>query len=83
MFGAGGTHSISYNIRLKSTDERSKTVWDLTEEIRSDLSKIPEIVDFTMSTSDNMGGFGGNTVDVEIYGYNIAETNIVAEQLAE
>ncbi len=83
LFGAGGTHSISYNIRLKSTDERSKTVWDLTEEIRSDLSKIPEIVDFTMSTSDNMGGFGGNTVDVEIYGYNIAETNIVAEQLAE
>jgi len=83
LFGAGGTHSISYNIRLKPIEERTKTVWDLTEEIRSDLSKIPEIVDFNLSTSDNMGGFGGNTVDVEIYGYNISETNIVAEQLAE
>jgi len=83
LFGASGTHSISYNIRLKPIEERTKTVWDLTEEIRSDLSKIPEIVDFNLSTSDNMGSFGGNTVDVEIYGYNISETNIVAEQLAE
>lgn len=82
MFGAGGTHSISYNIRLKPIEERSKTVWELTEEIRSDLSGFPEIVDFSMNTTANMG-FGGNTIDVEIYGYNIAETNIVAEQLAE
>jgi len=29
-----------------------------------------------------MGSFGSNTVDVEIYGYNIAETNNVAEELA-
>jgi HAE1 family hydrophobic/amphiphilic exporter-1 len=29
-----------------------------------------------------MGSFGGSTVDVEIYGYDIAQTNIVAEELA-
>ena len=46
------------------------------------MPKCPEIVDFTVSTSDNMGSFGGSTVDVEVYGYNISETNIVAEELA-
>jgi HAE1 family hydrophobic/amphiphilic exporter-1 len=29
-----------------------------------------------------MGSFGSSAVDVEVYGYNIAQTNIVAEQLA-
>ena len=29
-----------------------------------------------------MGSFGGNAIAVEIYGYNIASTNIVAEELA-
>jgi len=46
------------------------------------LLKIPEIIDFTVSTSDNMGSFGGSSVAVEVYGYNIAETNLVAEELA-
>ena len=29
-----------------------------------------------------MGSFGGSAVDVEIYGYDISQTNIVAEELA-
>ena len=51
--------------------------------MRADFAKIPEITDFTLSTSDNMGSFGGSTVDVEIYGYDISETNIVAAELSE
>ncbi len=83
LFQAGGTHKISYNLRLVPIEERSKTVWDIVEEMRTDFRNIPEITDFTLSTSDNMGSFGGNTVDVEIYGYDISQTNIVAEALAQ
>jgi HAE1 family hydrophobic/amphiphilic exporter-1 len=82
IFSAGGTHSIQYSLRLVPIEKRKKTVFELADEIRSDLSKFPEIIDFTVSTSDNMGSFGGSTVDVEVYGYNIAETNLVAEELA-
>jgi HAE1 family hydrophobic/amphiphilic exporter-1 len=64
-------------------EERSKSVWDIVEEIRLDLSRMPEIIDFTLSTSENMGSLGGNAVDVEVYGYDISETNLVAEKLAE
>ncbi len=83
LFQSGGTHKISYSLRLVPIEDRAKTVWDIVEEMRTDFSKMPEIIDFTLSTSDNMGSFGGNAVDVEVYGYDIAQTNIVAAELAE
>lgn len=82
MFGAGGTHVITYSMRLVPVEERKKSVIVLADEMRTDFAKIPEIVDYTVSTSESIGSFGSNTVDVEIYGYNISETNIVAEELA-
>jgi HAE1 family hydrophobic/amphiphilic exporter-1 len=83
IFSSQGTHTISYSLRLLPIEERKRSVFEIAEEMRSDFAKYPEIVDYTVSTSDNMGSFGGSTVGVEIYGYNIAQTNIVAEALAE
>ncbi|MBK9391173.1 MAG: efflux RND transporter permease subunit [Bacteroidetes bacterium] len=83
IFQSGGTHKISYNLSLVPIEERKKSVFELADEMRADLSKMSEIVNFKVSTSDNMGSFGGSAVDVEVYGYDIAETNVVAEELAE
>ena len=82
LFGAGGTHMITYNLSLVPIEEREKSVFELAEEMRTDFAGFPEIVDYTISTSSNMGGFGGSAVEVEIYGYDISQTNIVAEELA-
>ena len=82
IFGAGGTHTITYSLSLVPIEERSKSVFLIAEEIRGDLAKMPEIITYTVNTSEGMGSFGSNAVDVEIYGYDIAQTNIVAEQLA-
>jgi len=82
IFSAGGSHTISYSLSLVPILERKKSVFEISDEMRADFAKYPEIIDFTISTSDNMGSFGGSAVDVEIYGYNISETNIVAEDLA-
>ena len=83
IFSAGGTHTITYSLSLVPIEERKKSVFEIVEEMRADFAKMPEIVNFTLSTSDNMGSFGGSAVDVEVYGYNISETNLVAEELAE
>jgi HAE1 family hydrophobic/amphiphilic exporter-1 len=83
IFSSMGTHMIRYNLRLSPVEEREKSVFEVAEEMRVDFAKYPEIVDFKVSTSDDMGGFGGNAVNVEVYGYDINATNIVAEQLAE
>jgi HAE1 family hydrophobic/amphiphilic exporter-1 len=82
IFSAGGTHSISYTFSLVPIEDRKKSVFDLVEDMRQDFSKMPEVINFTLSTSDNMGSFGGNSVAVEVYGYDIASTNLVAEDLA-
>jgi HAE1 family hydrophobic/amphiphilic exporter-1 len=82
IFTSQGTHTISYNLHLVPIEERTKSVFELADEMRGDFAKFPEIIDYTVSTSESMGSFGGSTVDVEIYGYDIAQTNIVAEQLA-
>jgi len=82
IFTSQGTHTITYSLHLVPIEERKRSVFEIAEAMRSDFAKYPEIVDYTVSTSDNMGSFGGSTVDVEIYGYDIAQTNIVAENLA-
>ena len=82
LFGAQGTHVITYNLSLVPVEERDKSVMILAEEMRKDLASFPEIVDYKVSTSESMGSFGSSTVDVEIYGYNFSETNIIAEELA-
>jgi HAE1 family hydrophobic/amphiphilic exporter-1 len=82
IFGSQGTHTISYSLHLVPIEERKRSVFEIAEEMRGDFAKYPEIVDYTVSTSENMGSFGGSTVAVEIYGYDIAQTNIVAETLA-
>ena len=83
IFSTGGTHVIQYTLSLVPLRERKKTVWDIAEEMRKDLARFPEIVDYKVSTTNNMGSFGGNTVDVEVYGYDISATNVVANELSE
>lgn len=82
MFSGGGSHKVTYSLSLVPIEERKKSSFELADELRADFAKMPEVVDYSVSTSDNMGSFGGSTVDVEIYGYNISETNLVAEELA-
>lgn len=83
MFSAGGTHTIDYTLSMVPIEERTRSVWDIAEEMRADFSRFPEIANFQVTTTQNMGSFGGNAVDVEVYGYDIAATNIVAKELAE
>ena len=83
MFSAGGTHTINYTLSLVPIEERTRSVWDIAEEMRADFARFPEIANFQVTTTQNMGSFGGNAVDVEVYGYDIAATNIIAEQLQE
>jgi HAE1 family hydrophobic/amphiphilic exporter-1 len=83
MFNAGGTHTIQYTFSLVPIEERTKSVWDISEEMRVDFGMFPEIIDFQVTTNQNMGSFGGNAVDVEVYGYDITASNLVARELAE
>lgn len=82
IFGAGGTHTITYSLSLVDIEDRERSVFEIADDMRAELQKLPEVVNYTVSTSEGMGTFGGSAVEVEVYGYNISATNIVAEQIA-
>jgi len=81
IWGSSGSNIISVSMRLVDVDQRNRSCWDIGEDLRQQLAKIPEIVKYNISYSGGMGGFGGNTVDVKIFGYDFDETNRIAEEL--
>jgi HAE1 family hydrophobic/amphiphilic exporter-1 len=85
LFSEGGTHVISYTFRLLDVDQRTRSSEDIAEVIRRIIEPMPEVINFSVSADGGgMGAMGGgNTVDIEIYGYDITSTNLLAEQLAE
>ncbi len=84
LFSEGGTHVITYTFKLLEVSERSRSSEDIAEVIRQIISPMPEVINFSvLSQSGGMGAMGGgNTIDIEIYGYDLTQTNLLAEQLA-
>lgn len=81
MFQSSGYNVINYMISLKKVTEREKSKWEVGEEIRKQLDEFPEIVNYNI-VSNNMG-MAGTTVDVEIYGYDIQKTNLLAKEISD
>ena len=81
LFGSSGSNVINTTVRLVKPKERTRSVWEIGDDLRQQLDKIPEISEFTVSYGG--GGLSGNTVDVEIYGYDFDVTNVLAAELAE
>jgi HAE1 family hydrophobic/amphiphilic exporter-1 len=85
LFSSGGTHTISFTIALVDVEDRKRSSEEVAEEIRQIIAPMPEVINYSvLSQAGGMGAMGGgNTVDIEIYGYDITQTNLLAEQLAE
>lgn len=83
IWGSSGSHKISMNIRLVPTTERKLSCWDIGDDLRTELDKIPEINDYKVSYSGGGGMMGDNTINVEIYGYDFEATDRVANEISE
>ena len=79
MFTSSTNNKISMTVRCTKKYERDITIFEIAEGIRNELNKMPEVINYTVSTSQ--GGASSNDVDVETYGYDFHKTNILAEQL--
>ncbi|MDR1679903.1 MAG: efflux RND transporter permease subunit [Prevotellaceae bacterium] len=72
---------ITMNIRTTEKSERERSITEIAEVLRSELNKMPEIINYQVSTSSGMGGAESNNVAVEIYGYDFTVTNALAAEL--
>jgi len=83
LFSTSGTHTISYNFTLLPVDERDRGVEEVAESIRKIMEPMPEIINYSVSTASNTNmGMGGSAIAVEIYGFDITATNLIAEELS-
>ena len=80
IFSTTMNNTISMTIRLNKKWERERTIWQIAEVIRQELAQYPEIIEYQANISSGGPG-GGNTVDVEIYGYDFDITNQMAQQI--
>ncbi|MBR0527775.1 MAG: efflux RND transporter permease subunit, partial [Prevotella sp.] len=82
---SNGTHIISFNLNLGTKTERRKAglrkTSEVADEIRAKLNAMPEIK--KANVNEGGGGMGGmSTVQIEVYGYDFANTDNVANTLA-
>lgn len=80
-----GTHIVEFNISLSDPGERKRGVVEICEEMRKDLAAIPEIKKSQVNVGGNRGGSmsGQSVLDLEIYGYDFAQTDKVASELKD
>ncbi|MBR7026851.1 MAG: efflux RND transporter permease subunit [Bacteroidales bacterium] len=81
MFTSTTNNSIQMTVVCVKKYERTRTIDDIAEVIRQELLNYPEIVRYQVNSQGGMGGGGASTVDVEIYGYDFDETNVLAENV--
>lgn len=77
------SHLMSFNVRLTEAKNRTKTVFEVADEIREDLDSMPELNRYKVTPGGGMGMgmMGGNTLEVEIYGYDLDVTDRLAEEI--
>ena len=77
-----GSNIINFSMSLSDAGDRDRSVWDIAEGMRIRLGNIPEIKSFNVLTEEG-AGMAGNNVDVEIYGYDLGKTTLLAHQLSD
>ena len=78
-----GTHLMEFNIRLCKAKDRKKSIFEVADEIREDLGQMPEVHRYQVNAGGSGGMGGGSKVEVEIYGYDLAQTDQVAAELKD
>ena len=77
-----GSHIINYNMRLTDVEGRECSIYVVSDLLREDLDRIPEVRQYTVTPGGQTGSMSGtSTVDIKVFGYDMEETNTVANDL--
>lgn len=88
IFTETGNYIINYTFKMKPLEERRRDIFQIANEMRKDIEKLPEVEKFYVDPgssrmSSAMGMGGGSNLEVKIYGNDFDETNIVSERIAK
>lgn len=78
-----GPQIMSFNVRTKEAKYRNRSIFEISDELRKDFANIPAISNYVVTpggTTRAMVG-GGSTIDVNIYGHDLDETDALAAEV--
>ncbi|MCF0214777.1 MAG: efflux RND transporter permease subunit, partial [Muribaculaceae bacterium] len=78
-----GSHIVSINMRLVNPSERKRSIVEIAAGMRQDLKHYPEFKKALVNVGGQRGSSmsGQSSIDYEIYGWDFAETDAVAQQV--
>ncbi len=87
IFSETGNYIINYTFKMKERKYREKDIFQIADEMRKDVEKLPEVEKFYIDagssrSSGGMGMGGGNNLEVKVYGNDFDKTNIISEKIA-
>ncbi len=84
-FQGSANNLIRLDIRLVKPHLRKRTMFTISDSVRSALQKFLEVETLTVTPGGSQnGGLGGApTIDVNVFGYDLERTTQIAESLAD
>lgn len=80
IFSSTTNNKIAMTLVCTKKYERERSITEIAEVIRKELATYPEIIDYQCNQSGGMGG-ASSKVNIEIYGFDFDQTNIIAEDV--
>ncbi|MDR0732641.1 MAG: efflux RND transporter permease subunit [Dysgonamonadaceae bacterium] len=79
---SNGTNLVSFRFRCYDPELRKMSIYDIADDLRKELDNMPELYKYTVTPGGSGGmGSGASTVDVEIFGYDLSQTDRIAAEL--
>lgn len=79
-----GSHIINYNMRLPRSTERERSIYEISDLLRLEFDRIPEVREYSVTPGGQSGSMSGaSTVDIKVFGFDMDLTNRVAHDLLE
>lgn len=86
IFTETGNYIINYNFKMKARNQRSKDIFEISDEMRKDIEKLPEVEKYYVDpgssrSSSALTGGGGSNLEIKVFGNSFDKTNIVSEKI--
>lgn len=83
LFSNTTNYKITMTVVCNKKSQRNRGIMEIAEVLRNEMARYPEIINYRCEQSSMMGGGSGNTVNVEIYGYDFDQTYLLAAELRD
>ncbi len=83
--GDNGSHIINFTLRLSSSTERERDIYQIGDLMRKDLEEITLVEDYTIEPGGGGGSMmgGASNIEVIVSGYNLDQTGDIADNIME